>query len=332
MWISIFLSAALVVSLFLTSLHQSLSTSLLRTILLILFHMEHWVSLTPSSLTSNSLSSSHNSFPMPFSFSFNTVPSIGRVKVEERVPFSSPQPVSTLKSPSFSRFSPSSPSLHFHRSFPYSHHQCIFSSDLHAHSVSSSHRFSHSSSNQDLRSSSNQDLQAFVPPSSQNPSFTPDPIAPTVSSNVPPLHVLSSHSSCFNLALGRDLNHTASITSSCSSQLAVASPYCLQVSAPNRISSWTSPFSIQRRCSLEASLPLTLVDSVFCTIHNALILNTRTTYAAGILRFTQFCDSWSIPEEARMPASATLLAAFISQCRGLYAGNTICSWLSGICS
>jgi hypothetical protein len=29
-----------------------------------------------------------------------------------------------------------------------------------------------------------------------------------------------------------------------------------------------------------------------------------------------------------MPASA----AFVSQCHGHYAGNTICSWLSGICS
>ncbi|KAK7047568.1 hypothetical protein VNI00_006336 [Paramarasmius palmivorus] len=39
--------------------------------------------------------------------------------------------------------------------------------------------------------------------------------------------------------------------------------------------------------------------------------NSETKYGAGILRFMEFCDQNDIDEELRMPADATLIAAFV---------------------
>jgi len=65
-------------------------------------------------------------------------------------------------------------------------------------------------------------------------------------------------------------------------------------------------------------------------IRGALAPNTKATYGAGPMRFTQFCDEWGISEEARMPASYALLCAFIGKHKGKQAGSTIRSWLSGL--
>jgi len=102
------------------------------------------------------------------------------------------------------------------------------------------------------------------------------------------------------------------------------------VSASDCLRAWTSPFALRKRQHLNTLLPPPLVDAAFRVTHDALAPSTRSTYAAGMLRFHQFCDSWDINEEAHMPASATLLAAFVGQCSGSYAGNTVRSWLSGI--
>ncbi|KAJ7209458.1 hypothetical protein C8J57DRAFT_1454223 [Mycena rebaudengoi] len=58
--------------------------------------------------------------------------------------------------------------------------------------------------------------------------------------------------------------------------------------------------------------------------------NTRTNYGAGLLRFTQFCDSLSIHEPARMPASAHLLAIFASDAAGYNSDSTVNNWLAGL--
>jgi hypothetical protein len=51
------------------------------------------------------------------------------------------------------------------------------------------------------------------------------------------------------------------------------------------------------------------------------------TYVAAVKKFNlnDFCDTWSIDEEARMPASATLITAFVAEYYGLNSGNTICT-------
>ncbi|KAF9058919.1 hypothetical protein BDP27DRAFT_1188307, partial [Rhodocollybia butyracea] len=58
--------------------------------------------------------------------------------------------------------------------------------------------------------------------------------------------------------------------------------------------------------------------------------NTRQAYGAGLLCFTQFCDTEHIPEASRMPASATLLGAFVANYIGLGTGKMIRNWLSGL--
>lgn len=62
----------------------------------------------------------------------------------------------------------------------------------------------------------------------------------------------------------------------------------------------------------------------------ALADSSKTSYGAGILRFSQFCDDWNISEEDRMPASAALLAAFAASFASSYRGKTISQWLSSI--
>jgi len=108
------------------------------------------------------------------------------------------------------------------------------------------------------------------------------------------------------------------------------SPFRPRVAAADRLFAWETPHSIRHRQSLEQSLPPPLVNSAFMAIRGALAPNTRTTYAAGVMRFTQFCDRWDIDEEARMPASYALLCAFIGEYKGKQAGGTIRSWMAGI--
>ena len=100
--------------------------------------------------------------------------------------------------------------------------------------------------------------------------------------------------------------------------------------AGSRLSAWCTPFALRQRASLEASLPKPLVDHSYLAVQNSLAPTTRSNYGTGILHFTQFCDSWKISEEDRMPAFAALLAAFVSCHIGSYSGKTIKSWLSGI--
>jgi hypothetical protein len=102
------------------------------------------------------------------------------------------------------------------------------------------------------------------------------------------------------------------------------------VLAANRLSSWTTPYAQQQRSDLESKLPLDLVDKAYHVVHSSLAPATRSSYGAGLLRFTQFCDSWRIDEQDRMPASAALLTAFVSQCAGSYSGKTIKSWLAAL--
>ena len=102
------------------------------------------------------------------------------------------------------------------------------------------------------------------------------------------------------------------------------------VTAAHRLSSWSSPYALRQRRHLESTLSPSLADMAYRTVQSAFAPSTRSTYAAGVLRFNEFCDIWKVSEEARMPASPALLAAFVGQVRGRYAGGTVRTWLSGI--
>ncbi len=108
------------------------------------------------------------------------------------------------------------------------------------------------------------------------------------------------------------------------------SPFRPPVAAESRLLAWSSPFA-QSQASQEArSLPAELISRTRYVTLQALDPETRISYAAGLLRFTQFCDSWDISESARMPASSSLLVAFISQYAGFHDGPTFDLWLAGL--
>lgn len=113
-------------------------------------------------------------------------------------------------------------------------------------------------------------------------------------------------------------------------RILASSPYRPRVMAVDRLFSWRTPYGISHDESLLAVLPPALVDLAKMSITGAFAVSTRSTYAAGLLRFNQFCDKWHISESTRMPASYALLCAFIGNYKGANSGKTICSWLSGI--
>ena len=102
------------------------------------------------------------------------------------------------------------------------------------------------------------------------------------------------------------------------------------VPAAQRIFSWRTPFGSRHQNDVARRLPPPLVKSIMMAVRGALAPSTKSTYAAGPLRFTQFCDKWGISKEARMPADYALLCAFIGEYKGLQSGNTIRSWLAGL--
>ena len=141
------------------------------------------------------------------------------------------------------------------------------------------------------------------------------------------------HHSCFLSSLSAPVSiptRVSMTTSSRTSKLLNPSPLRPPVTAVHRLSSWSTPYAFRQRHLSESELSPSLVDMAYTTVQNAFAPSTKSTYAAGVLRFNEFCDAWDVSEDARMPASPTLLAAFVGQVRGRYAGGTIKTWLSGI--
>jgi hypothetical protein len=58
--------------------------------------------------------------------------------------------------------------------------------------------------------------------------------------------------------------------------------------------------------------------------------STHKTYGFGLLVFHVSCDSRSIPEEDRAPASSTLISTFIAVIAGSYSGKTIANYVFGV--
>jgi hypothetical protein len=102
------------------------------------------------------------------------------------------------------------------------------------------------------------------------------------------------------------------------------------VAAMDRIRHWQTLHSRSFNSQVASYLPANLVDSSFKMIYRSLAPATRSTYSAGLLRFTQFCDKYNISESDCMPASFILLVAFISEHAGTVSGKTISGWLSGL--
>lgn len=176
------------------------------------------------------------------------------------------------------------------------------------------------------------------------------PSLPTVTTSTVPLHSTEKIALCSSI-LSRSPSLPFPLDSTSPSHLAVPSPSSLPgkankrprsdaqiqdnplrpaVLAADRLFTWRTPHGLDTDSSLDAELAPELRDAVHMSVRSYYAPNTKGTYGAGILRFTQFCDKWSIPEAHRMPASWSLLCAFISAHRGKQAGNTIKTWMAGI--
>ena len=93
---------------------------------------------------------------------------------------------------------------------------------------------------------------------------------------------------------------------------------------------WTSPHAISHHNDITSRLPIPTTSNLFQVMLLSLEEKTRSNYGAGLLRFTQFCDSHNISEADRCPASEVLISAFIASYAGLRSSDCINGWLSGI--
>ena len=115
-------------------------------------------------------------------------------------------------------------------------------------------------------------------------------------------NISNSHHLCFTSTLSKP---ATSLPPSRLAPRMIASSF--QPVLAHHLRAWSSPFAVQQCQLLESSLPPSLVNVAYRAVHDALAPSTKSTYAASILRFHQFCDTWCIDDESRMPASPTLL-------------------------
>lgn len=109
------------------------------------------------------------------------------------------------------------------------------------------------------------------------------------------------------------------------------SPLRPHVLARDRISTWRTPYSFLSLRSLSTSFPAAVIARWRDVVLSSVDPDTRGNYGAGLLRFNHFCDTHSIPEGERMPASEALLSMFVANYgAGRVAAGTISSWLSGL--
>ncbi|KDR78457.1 hypothetical protein GALMADRAFT_137530 [Galerina marginata CBS 339.88] len=66
-------------------------------------------------------------------------------------------------------------------------------------------------------------------------------------------------------------------------------------------------------------------------LESSVDIETRKNYGAGLLRFTQFCDKFQIPEDQRVPATEQLLSLFVADAgASKVTAKTVSSWLTGL--
>ncbi|OJA08823.1 hypothetical protein AZE42_13079, partial [Rhizopogon vesiculosus] len=80
------------------------------------------------------------------------------------------------------------------------------------------------------------------------------------------------------------------------------------VLASDRLLLWSTPGGQEWQTELEKKYPDSSLFKLFHVMIHSLDLDTRSNYGAGLLCFTQFCDSLGIAEQDRMPAAESLIS------------------------
>lgn len=100
-------------------------------------------------------------------------------------------------------------------------------------------------------------------------------------------------------------------------------PHC---AAKLRLRLW-KPLTQRSKPSSLATEDISRIQDVMC---HAWAESTHESYSSGLLVYHVYCDSRSIPEEDRAPASSTLISAFIALTAGSYSGKTIANYVFGV--
>ncbi|KAF8240142.1 hypothetical protein L208DRAFT_1234893 [Tricholoma matsutake] len=102
------------------------------------------------------------------------------------------------------------------------------------------------------------------------------------------------------------------------------------VLASERVLRWTTPHSDVFQSSLNSQLSSSAILKLFQVMLFSLDKNTRSNYGAGLLCFTQYCDSPHIPEHSWMLASEILLSSFAASAAGSVSESALNNWLAGL--
>ncbi|KAF9069554.1 hypothetical protein BDP27DRAFT_1447612 [Rhodocollybia butyracea] len=108
------------------------------------------------------------------------------------------------------------------------------------------------------------------------------------------------------------------------------SPFRPHVPADRRILLWTTPYSLKAQINRDAEVSPRLQALMYEGLLSSTVDDTRQAYGAGLLRFNQFRDDKGISESSWMPASSTLLGAFVANYIGSGTGKMIQNWLNGL--
>src|SRR5882724_95151 len=84
----------------------------------------------------------------------------------------------------------------------------------------------------------------------------------------------------------------------------------LQYSTAEQFLHWMTPYGLNKLHSLSPLPPHNIAREHVILVH-AVKPKTLSNYGVGLVRFTQFCDTFNIPEPMRMPAPEWLLSHFI---------------------
>lgn len=110
-----------------------------------------------------------------------------------------------------------------------------------------------------------------------------------------------------------------------------ASPSRPHVKSSDRFLLWSTPYADRKRLCNVGAFSDQAHNRLLEVALASLAPNTRKTYAAGLLRFTQFCDKYNIPEDSRMPASSSLLAMFLAESAASNVSHECArNWMSGL--
>ncbi|KIK80396.1 hypothetical protein PAXRUDRAFT_158825 [Paxillus rubicundulus Ve08.2h10] len=109
-----------------------------------------------------------------------------------------------------------------------------------------------------------------------------------------------------------------------------SSSHCPCVLASNHLLLWTTPAGLKWQKELGSKLSDSSIFKLFQVMIWSLDQDTRSNYGAGLLQFTQYCNSCNIPEGDCMPASKSLISTFAALHAATASDKTLNNWLAGL--